>query len=359
MKTRLLFVPLLVVLVASLAACGSGSQAVPANDIAIVGTVPITTADFNTYFNQAVAISVANHQGKPQAGTPQYDAMKAQVVAYLVQVNELEQQAKKENVSVSDAAVTQYINKLAKTNYGGSMKKLTAALKKQGISFATARQEVYVNLLAQKIHTKVTANVNITTKAEKGYYDLNISQYQVAASTTRSVQYILFQCAVKPSTTCPPAKNRAEKQKADMVEQKLKNGASFSAMAKQYSDDSTTAPQGGKFTLTKGQVVPAFETAGFALKTGAMTEQPVDATSVTNEGFGWFIIKALGDAKTTKAHTATFKEEQASIKQALSQQQVDKLWSTWLSDLKAQYAGKVRYQTGYAPPTTTALPTTT
>jgi parvulin-like peptidyl-prolyl isomerase len=357
MKTRLLFAPLLLALVASLAACGGGSTAVPANAVAVVGDTPITTAEFTTYFNQAVEIAVHNGQSKPTPGSPQYTAMRDQVMAYLVQVTELEQQAPKEKVSVSDEEVTKYIQDLAKTSYGGSMAKLIKALKAQKITLETARQEVRVNLLAEKIHTKVTKSVKVTDAAAKAYYELNISNYQVGASTTRNVEYILFKCAPLGSTTCSAAKNRAEKHKADMVEQKLQNGANFEAMARQYSDDSTTAPGGGKYTLVKGGVVPAFGAAGFALKTGTIS-QPVDATSKANQGYGWFIIKALEPTVHTKAHTASFDEKKEEIKQTLSQQKVDAQWSQWLSDLKAHYEDQVHYQTGYAPPTTTALSTT-
>ena len=342
MKTRLLLVPLLLVLVASLAACGGGTKAVPANAVALVGSVPITTVDFNAYFKQALLLTAQQTGGtKPKPGTPQYIATRNQVVAYLVQINELEPQAPKEDVSVTDAEVTKYIEKLAKTSFDGDMEKLKAALKKQGLTMDTARQQVYVNLLAQKIHDKVTADVSVTTAQEKAYYELNISQYTTAASKTRSVEHILVK----------------KKSLADTIEQRLKNGTSFAALAKKYSEDPGSAAQGGKYTATEGNEVAAYDDVAFALKTGELSA-PVDATSAANRNYGWFIIKALGPVKETKEHTTPFNDVQGQIKQALSQQEVDKLWSQWLSDLKQSFDGKVSYQAGYAPPATTALPTT-
>ena len=332
MKTRLLFVLLLV---ASLAACGGGSVTVPANAIAVVGSVPITTADFNAYLKQAETVAAA--QGpKPVPGTPQYTAMRNQVIGYLVQVNELDQQAMKENVSVSDAEVTTYIANLAKkAPYNGSMKKLTDALKTQGLTMDLAQKEVHTNLLAQKFHTKVTASAKVTLAEEQDYYHANIANYQTAAQTSRSVRHILV----------------ATRSLADTIEGQVTN-ANFARLAKKYSTDTGSASQGGKLTAVKGQLVKPFEDVAFSLKTGEISA-PVKST------YGWHIIQALGPVQTTKAHTATFAEEEASVKAALLKPETDKLWQQWLDDLKKEWGPKVHYQSGYEPPATTALPTTT
>lgn len=334
MKTRLLFVPLLLILVASLAACGGGSQAVPANAVAVVNGTPITTAEFNGFLTQRIAIAKAQGQN-PAPGDP---TLRDETLAYLVQVDELEQQASKEGVSMTQAQVTKFLKNLAQTSYGGSMAKLTAALKKQGLSMSTARKEVFVNLLATKIKTKVTSTAKVTAAQEQAYYNQNKSQFSTPATTTRSVEHILVK----------------SKGLADTIEQKLRNGASFAALAKQYSKDPGSASQGGKYTATEGSEVPAYDKAAFSLKTGELS-QPVDATSAANGSYGWFIIKALGPVKKTPARTTTFKQAEPMIKQQLLQQAQDKLWQTWLTDLQNQYKGKVQYQSGYAPQTTTAV----
>jgi parvulin-like peptidyl-prolyl isomerase len=363
MKTRLFFVALMLALVASLAACGGGGT-VPASAIAIVDGQQIPLTQFNSLLQQALKQSASNGQPPPTPGSPQYAQIRNQVVAYLVQVTELEQQAKKEGVSVTPQDVDKYFANLAKTKFQGSMTKLVQALKLQGLTVEEAKQQLYVNLLAQKLHDKVSKAATVTDAQAQQYYHVNLSQYSVPAATTRNVQYILFKCAEAPSTTCPAAKSRAEKKIADTVEQKLKNGATFEAMAKQYSDDPTTASKGGHLCISKsGQsgscipTIPAFSDAGFALKTGAITQQPIDATSPANQGYGWFIVKAAGAVKNTKAHTTPFSKVEASIKSTLLQQSQETLWQAWLSDLAKKYEGKVSYQTGYAPPTTTAIPT--
>jgi parvulin-like peptidyl-prolyl isomerase len=331
MKIRLLVAPLILALVATLAACGGGSQSVPANAVAVVDGTPITTAQFNLLFANAVAVAKLQGQPPPTVGTPQYTTTRDQIVAYLVRFAELKQQAPKEGVSVSQSDVTKFLTNLAKTKFDGSMQKLTAARKAQGLSMDTARLEVEDNLLQQKIEAKVTASVKATAKQEHDYYNSNIGQY-----TTRSVEHILVK----------------KKSLADRLEQQLKNGASFAKLAKQYSKDPGSAAMGGKYTATKGKEVPAYDDVAFSLHTGELSP-PVDATSTANGGYGWFIIKALAPVKI-----ASFSDVEASIKQSLLQAPRDQLFQQWISDLEKKYQGKVSYQSGYAPPTTTALSTT-
>ncbi len=339
MKIRLLSVPVLLALVATLAACG-GSQKVPADAVAVVNGTPITQAQFNDYFQQAVANAKATGQ-TATPGSPQYTALRNETVAELVQIAEAKQQMAKEGVTLTQSDVDKFIANLVKTKYAGSEQKFQDALKTAGLSLKAAQEQVYVRLLATKLHDKVTASAKVSESDLKAYYQANKAQYTVAAATTRNVAHILV-------------KTRAQ---ANKIEQKLKNGASFAALAKKYSIDGS-APSGGKLCIAKvgqtatcSQTVPPFSKAAFALKTGQISA-PVHSQ------FGWHVITALGPAQQQKAHTQTFAQVRTAIQQTLLQQKQGTLWQQWLTDLQNEYKGKVSYQSGYAPPATTALSTT-
>jgi parvulin-like peptidyl-prolyl isomerase len=334
MKTRLLLMPLLIAAVAALAACGGGSNAVPSDAIAVVDSTPITKTQFDDLMSQAQAQAKAQGQTPAKIGTPQYAALQQHVVGYLVQVTELQQQAAKLGVKVTDANVTAYLDNIAKLNYGGSQKKLDAAIVKSGLTVDQARFQVLVNLLASKVKTKVTSAAKVTTAQEQQYYNQNKAQYHQAES--RSVRHILV----------------STKSLANTLETKLANGANFATLAKKYSKDTGTAQLGGSYTAIEGQDVPTFDKAAFALKTGAIS-QPVKSP------YGWHIIEAVGPVKP--AHTQTFAEVQSKIEQSLLQQQQTTIWGAWLTDLQKKYQGKVAYQAGYAPATTatSTTPTTT
>lgn len=342
MKTRLVFLPLLLVLVASLAACGGGSN-VPANAIAVVNGTPITVAQFNDFFTQAVAQAKATSGVAPQPGTPQYTTLRNTVVSQLVQIAEVKQVAAKEHVSVTQSDMNKFIANVVKTNYGGSETKFEAAVKKAGLTMDAARQQVFLHLLVTKLQAKVTATAKVSDAQVKAYYTTNLAQYAVpAGSTTRQLAHILV-------------KTKAEALK---IEKQLQNGANFAALAKKYSTDTGSAVNGGLICIAKSgtagpcqQTVPPFSKAGFALKTGEISP-PVHSQ------FGWHIIKAVGPVMT-KAYTQPFSLVQAAIRHNLLGQQQQQLWQQWITDFQNQYKGKVNYQSSYAPPATTALPTTT
>jgi len=347
MKTRLLFVPLLFALVASLAACGGSSNSVPANAVAVVDGTPITLAKFNFWLAQDVAQKKATTGVAPDPVT-----LRAEVVALLVQFEEVKQQAKKLHVSVTPAEVDKYISDIVKkTPFNGSMSKFLVQLKQQGLTLKGAQEEVSQGLLQQKIRTKVTSAATVTVAQEKTYYDANKSQFMTSA-------------------TLQVAKS---KSLAVSIEQQLRNGTSFAKLAKKYSKDPGSASQGGKYTATSREV-PAYDKAAFSLKTGQLSGL-VDATSAANGGYGFFIMKPLGPVKTTTSGKTrdmehilvsvkttpkqkTFAQAQASIKSTLLGQQQSTLFQKWISDLVTSYKGKISYQTGYAPPTTTAISTT-
>ncbi|HKN63672.1 MAG TPA: peptidylprolyl isomerase, partial [Gaiellaceae bacterium] len=103
------------------------------------------------------------------------------------------------------------------------------------------------------------------------------------------------------------------------------------------------------------QTVAPFDKAAFSLKTNEIS-QPVKSV------YGYHIIQALGAVKP--AHTQTFEQVKSQIQANLASQQKQMAWNDWLAKMAKDFKGKVSYQTGYEPattttPTTPAAPTTT
>ena len=340
MKTRSLLLLLPIALVAVIAAgCGggSGSGSVPADSVATVGGTPITKTTFQALMNVAFAKFVAQGQKPPKVGTPTYDQLRDQAVTFLVQEDELQQEGQKLGVTVSQKDVDDRLAQIKKS-YGN--KKFASALKTAHITLP--EYELYSlrpTLLGEKLQSKVTENVKVSKSDAQKYYDQNKSSF--TTPKTREVRHILV-------TT---------KALADQIETKLKNGGDFAALAKKYSKDTGSAAQGGKLCVAHGgtsgacqQTVPPFDKAAFSLKTREIS-QPVHSV------YGWHIIQALGDV--TPSHTQTFQQVQSQIQLNLAQQKKQVAWSTYLAKIKKDYNGKVHYQTGYAPATTTVQSQTT
>jgi foldase protein PrsA len=342
MKTRLPFLLLSLLLVALLAACGGGGSTgpVPATAVAQVGSTPISKASFAGLMTVACARYKAQGQACPKVGTPTYTSLRDSAVTFLVQQEELAQEAQKLGVTVTQKDVDKQVDQITKTYYQGSKQKLQQALKKDDISLAQLEQyELRPNLLGQNVQNKVTSSIKVSDAVAQKYYTDNKKSF--TTPKTREVRHILVN----------------SKSLAETLEQKLKNGASFAALAKKYSKDTGSAAHGGKLCVAHGgssgacsQTVAPFDKAAFSLKTNEIS-QPVHSV------YGWHIIQALSDVKP--AHVQTFKQVKAQIQANLAAQQKQTAWQAWLAKVAKDFKGKVSYQTGYTPPVTTTAATTT
>jgi peptidyl-prolyl cis-trans isomerase C len=80
-----------------------------------------------------------------------------------------------------------------------------------------------------------------------------------------------------------------KQSEAIMILERLKNGESFSNLARQLSIDKGSAKRGGDLGLFgRGMMVRPFEEAAFKLNKGEMTQEPIKTE------FGYHIIKRAG-----------------------------------------------------------------
>jgi foldase protein PrsA len=341
MKTRLPLLLLTLALVALLAACGGGggNTSVSNDAVAQVGSTPITKANFTSLMAVACARYKAQGQACPKVGTDTYTQLRDQAVTFLVQQEELTQEAKKLGVSVTNADVAKQVAQIQKTYYKNSKAKFLAALKKDDISLAQLEQyNLRPNLLSSKLQAKVTSNVQVSDAAAQKYYNDNKTSF--TTPKTREVRHILVD----------------KKSLAEKLEKELKNGASFATLAKKYSKDTGSAAQGGKLCVAHGgtsgactQTVAPFDKAAFGLKTNEI--------SLVHSVYGWHVIQPIGAVKP--AHTQTFPEVESQIKANLESQQKQTAWTSWLAKMASDFKNKVAYQTGYTPAATTTAGATT
>lgn len=104
-------------------------------------------------------------------------------------------------------------------------------------------------------------------------------------------------------------------EEAQAVIEELQGGADFAALAQERSTG-PSAPSGGDLGyFQRGQMVPEFGEAAFALEPGAITTEPVQTQ------FGWHVIKVL-DRRTAEP---TFAESEPQLRQDLAREIVTAL----------------------------------
>ncbi|MGH8004087.1 MAG: peptidylprolyl isomerase [Limisphaerales bacterium] len=104
--------------------------------------------------------------------------------------------------------------------------------------------------------------------------------------------YITFVRFAKTSALEDARRAEDETHQIRMEAVKAADSAAFAALARQYSEDPTVEKNGGDLGwFGQGQMVPAFDSAVFALKPGELSQ-------LVRTSFGWHLIKVWGKKKT-------------------------------------------------------------
>lgn len=179
------------------------------------------------------------------------------------------------------------------------------------------REELVIdNLLDKEVSSKIT----VTDAEAKKFYDDNLDKFKRGEMVRAS--HILI--GVDKDAT-PEAKKQA-KEKAEAILKKLKGGADFAALAKDDSTCPSKARGGDLGFFGRGQMVPEFEKAAFALKPGEISD-------VVETQFGYHIIKVT-DKKAPE--TVKFDEVKERIDQYLKQQKVQQAIQQYIEELRGK-----------------------
>ncbi|HUH15519.1 MAG TPA: peptidylprolyl isomerase [Gaiellaceae bacterium] len=319
-------------LVLGLAACGSGSDEVPADAVAVVDGETIAKSDYDALIAQAKKSYTNQKREFPKAGSKEFQTLRDQAVQFLVQREQFEQEAADLDVEITEKQVDDRLEQIRKQYFGGDMKKYEAQLKEQGLSDAQVRNDIRAQIVSERIFEQVTRGVKVTDEEVEKYYADNKAQYSQPES--REVRHILV-------------KGKAQ---ADDLHAQLLDGGNFEALAKKHSEDTGSKANGGKLTISKGQTVAPFDKTAFELK--------IDETSApVKTEFGFHIIQALSATKPAKV--TPLKDVKDSIKQQLEQTKKNEAMTKWVDELKKEYEDKVSYAVGFNPPPPATGTTTT
>lgn len=322
-----------VALVAS--ACGSGGDSVPSGFVAIVDGTEISQDELDNLVDRARKGYEAQKQEFPKAGTPEFQNIQTQYVAYLVQREQFVQAAADLGVEVGEKDVDKAYDAFVKDRFDGKQKEFDKALKQQGLSDQDFRETLETSVLSQNIFDEVTKDVKVPDQDVLAYYTSNQAQYGTPES--RDVRHILV--AEKGSDgQVDFEKSKAE---ADRIYAELTGGADFAELAKTSSQDPGSKDSGGKLTISRGQTVPEFDKVSFELKQGEISK-PVKTQ------YGYHVIEALSAVQPAK--TTPLDKVKASIRATLLQEKRNEAMKAWIEELRKDYEGKVSYAAGFEPP---------
>jgi parvulin-like peptidyl-prolyl isomerase len=284
--------------------------------VAQVGDGRITQAQLDRALAQRRAEITRQGASFPAAGTPEHDQVRQQALEALRLQRIVDFEARKcgPDCEVTRKDVDEELERVKQTSFNGSQKELDDFLKEAKLSEADARALLRSQLQQQKLFDHVTRGVRFSEADAREYYDENRQEFTVAAG--RTARHILV-----------PTKEKADAIRAEVT---LEN---FGRLARENSTDQGSAARGGDLgPIQRGQLVPEFEKAAFALKDGEIS-QPVQTQ------FGWHIITV----NTTPRRVTTFAEAKEGIISSQLQAKRQEAFSEWRDNVIASWDERTTY----------------
>lgn len=156
-----------------------------------------------------------------------------------------------------------------------------------------ARYGIPVARLKEEVRTEIRNQQLVETLKRKNLKDVSVSYDEVMDFyRNRKSQLPLVPEGVEVSQIVkyPVVSDEARRsafEKIEVLQERLKAGADFAAIAREYSDDPGSGALGGDLGFVqKGELVASFEAVAFALKPGQVSE-PVETR------FGYHLIQVL------------------------------------------------------------------
>jgi parvulin-like peptidyl-prolyl isomerase len=267
----------------------------------------------------------------PAETDPQYVVLKQNIVDSLVVLKLLDQYGAKNGFTVTDAELKVEYDNLIKSY--ASQAAFEQDLIDRKIDRPFLDEQMTSQILRDKIFAKVTENIVISDADTQKYYEDNKETLFKVPDQVK-VSHILIQFNVPAGETVTDAIKAEAKKIIDDVASQLKNGADFAELAKKYSQDTASAPNGGDIGyVSTGQTVPEFETAAFALEVGKVSD-------VIETTYGYHILKVT---EKKAAYVQTYDEVKDTVKAYLLSNKQMEDWQKFVYSLVD--ASKVVYTT--------------
>ena len=296
--------------------------------LAKVDNLKVTEKELSTYLD---FLKNQNSSSVPEKSDPQYNVLRQNLLDSIIVLKLIQKYGKNNGFVITDKDVDDELAKL-KSNYK-SEDEFIKELKTNKITINFLKGQIKNQLLRDKIFAKVTENITVSDEEIKKYYDDNKETLFTVPEQIK-VSHILIKFAVPEGQQLTDEIKNQARAKIEDIQNQLKNGASFEELAKKYSEDTVSGPQGGDIGfISKGQTIPEFENAAFALQVGQVS-------NIVETSYGFHLIKVT-DKK--ESYIKSFEEVKETIKSYLINTKQMKAWEDFVYKLVKQ--AKIVYTT--------------
>ncbi|MBT5858309.1 MAG: peptidylprolyl isomerase [Flavobacteriales bacterium] len=242
--------------------------------VAVVGDEVILSSDIETQYLQYLS-----------GGNTELPDVRCQIIEDVLYQKLLVHKAKIDSTDVSEDEVNQELERRL-TTFVSQLGSKEAVEEYFGKSIESIKTEfydiIYNQILSQRMQSSITSSVKITPEEVKQFFKLMKKESELPLMpTTIEISQI-----IKIPEIADEEKSRVRKKLISFRE-RINNGEDFKVLSTLYSDDTESAKNGGELGFVgRGELVPEFESAAFALKGDEISE-------VIETQFGYHIIQLI------------------------------------------------------------------
>jgi len=286
----------------------------------------IKRSELDDLMTNVKAATAARGQTIPPGQLPQYEG---QLLNRLIQIQLLLQQATAADKSNGVQKANAQINVLMERYK--SQEAFERQLKATGMTLDDLRAKAGQETIAQSVLAR-ELNVAVTEAEVKQFYNDNPADFERPE--------MIHACHILLMTIDPVTRGllsvdqqKAKQKQAEDLLKRIRGGADFAALARQYSEDPGSKDNGGELPeFPRGQMVPEFEAAAFSLTNNQVSD-------VVTSAYGYHVIKLLGRTPAKKmVLTDKIPSTDVTIadrvKEILTQQKIEKQAPAFLEKLK-------------------------
>ncbi len=247
------------------------------------------------------------------------DQVYRSVLDRLVSFHLLLQESETRRLTVDDAAIEQRLAGL-RSNFPND-EAFESQLASWDTTIEILREETRRDMLVEQVlETVVMAGIDIDAGAARSFYDQHTEQFLEGGGAR--ARHILI--GISPDADA--AAKALAHERAEALLREAQDGADFADLARTHSEDPGSASNGGDLGLVaRGQTVPDFETALFALDTG-------EISGVVETPFGFHLIQLVA---LEEPRTVPFNEASGQIHEFLLRQEQQARTEAFVAELLA------------------------
>ncbi|MBQ1837819.1 MAG: peptidylprolyl isomerase [Neisseriaceae bacterium] len=274
--------------------------------VVIVNQDIITERDINDMVGNLKA-------AMPKGQAVNNEELRQTAIEQLIDKKLILQAAKRMNITATNADIQNQIEHIAQSQ-NMSVEKLYQAVAKEGVNKDALHKTIAENIAIEKTTAQYMADVKVTDEDVQQFLSQNNLPNELP-------QYAVSHILIK---TDDKKDDNAVRTQLVNIRKKLSQGVSFADLARQYSQDTASATNGGSIGwVSFGSSSPAFDNALKNMKKG-------DVSSPIKSEFGWHLIQ-LNDVQMAQISD---QQRLNMAKSIIEQQKAPMAYQGWLQQMR-------------------------